>query len=150
MWQEKLIEVEKYEARFGDKLNRGASKLELEKFKNAVKERLNIELLPKHIELLRKINGLEYNGFTIYGIDEEFLEESYDNGITGLIDTNEIWYENEWQKQYLFIGDSNISWYVYDLKTNVFRELDKPSGSEVEEYQTLDELIDKLLTDSLL
>ncbi|MDQ0232651.1 YrhA family protein [Metabacillus malikii] len=106
MWQDKLIEIEKLEARFGDKLNNGASAQELRIFTKAVKERLNIDLLPEHLQLLRNINGLEFNGFIIYGIDEEFLDKAPNASITGLIDSNEIWYENEHQKQYLFIGDS--------------------------------------------
>ena len=48
------------------------------------------------------INGIEYNGFILYGVDEPLLKESPNQHINGLIDCNKVWYENEWQKQYLF------------------------------------------------
>ncbi|MCC3356785.1 YrhA family protein [Bacillus sp. REN16] len=52
------------------------------------------------------------------------------------IEVNEIWRENEWENNYLFFLDSNISWYCFDIDNNVFLELDKPSGEIMEEYKS--------------
>ena len=60
-----------------------------------------------------------------------------------------IWHENEWQRKYIFFGDSNTSWYTYDLLTNKYYELDKPYGKIVDEFDNIDLLVDKLFGDAL-
>lgn len=72
---------------------------------------------------LRKVNGLEFNGFILYGIDLIILENEPKQSVNGFIDNNKVWHENEWQKKYIFYGDSNSSWYTYDLSTNKYYEL---------------------------
>ncbi len=61
------------------------------------------------------------------------------------IETNEIWYENDWQKQYLFFGDSDIAWYCYDLDQNVFLELDKPSGTLIQSFASFESMLEEAL-----
>lgn len=72
-----------------------------------------------------------------------------DNSINGLIEYNKIWYENEWQKKYIFIGESNISWYVYDFAECKYVELDNPSGRENEVFSSLEYMVEKILSDAL-
>ncbi|MGG1688403.1 YrhA family protein [Pseudalkalibacillus sp. NRS-1564] len=62
---------------------------------------------------LKKVNGLEFNGLVIYNANQ------YDNN-NGFIEANEIWQENEWEGNYLFFGDSNISWYCLDIDKHTF------------------------------
>ena len=52
------------------------------------------------------------------------------------------------EKIYIF-GDSNTSWYTYDLLTNKYYELDKPSGEIVDEFDNIDLLVDKLFGNAL-
>ena len=49
------------------------------------------------------------NGFILYGADEPLLKKEPNQHVNGLIDCNKVWHENEWQKQYLFLGESSIS-----------------------------------------
>jgi hypothetical protein len=49
------------------------------------------------------------------------------------------------KSNYLFFGDSNISWYCLDIDNNVFLELDKPSGDIVEEYNSFQEMINEAI-----
>ena len=53
-------------------------------------------------------------------------------------------------KQYLFLGEGSISWYVYDLNTKRYCELDNPSGELREDFDDLEQMIDKMLEDALL
>lgn len=108
-------------------------------------------LLPKsYTEFLNIVNGLVFNGLVIYGVDKYFLEKEVEEDIHGFIETNELWYENEWQKQYLFFGDSDTAWYCYDRKSNVFTELDKPSGTLMQSFEDFDPMLSNALETALL
>ena len=149
MWKERLEEIRQEEKRYGSHINCGISEEEEGIFIKAVKDELNITLPEEYLKILRTINGIEYNGFILYGVDEPLLNEAPNQHINGLIDCNKVWYENEWQKQFLFLGESSISWYVYDLKTKKYYELDNPSGEAGEEFNDLGSMLDKMFEDSL-
>lgn len=150
MWKEKLEEIRQEEKRYGEELNGGISEEAAEGFRQAVKDELGVAVPEAYLEILRQINGLEYNGVILYGVDESLLQEAPNQSVNGLIDSNQVWYENEWQKQYLFLGEGSISWYVYDLKTKKYCELDNPSGELSGEFNGFEEMLDKMLADSLM
>lgn len=150
MWKIKLEEIIEEKKLYGEQINSGASEVELAKFKLSVKEELQKDLPTEYSNVLKMVNGLEFNGFILYGIDEVLLEKKPNQHINGLISFNQIWYENEDQKKYLFLGESNISWYVYDTNNERYIELDNPSGQEMVIFKELDEILEKILSDSLL
>ena len=78
------------------------------------------------------------------------LEKTPKQSINGFIELNKTWYENEWQKQYVFLGESSISWYVYDSIDQKYYELDNPSGTVCEEFPNLESMVEKVLTDALM
>ncbi len=102
MWKERLEEITQEEKKYGQDINYGISEEEAGIFIKAVKEELGIALPEEYLKILRTINGIEYNGFILYGVDEPLLKETPNQHVNGLIDCNKVWYENEWQKQYLF------------------------------------------------
>ncbi|MBR1737405.1 MAG: YrhA family protein, partial [Firmicutes bacterium] len=112
--------------------------------------------IPKeYAEIFKVFNGIEFNGSIIYGIDYELLNEKpvlNENPvkINGLIENNKIWYENSWQKKYIFLGEGNISWYVYDTQLSEYCELDKPSGERINRYDKAESLLDKIFEDMLI
>lgn len=150
MWQTLLLEIRKIEQKYGDSLNNPASNEEVETLKTAVREKFKHVLPEQYIEFLKNVNGLEFNGFTIYGIDSLLLRGETNQPITGYIETNEIWYENEEQQHYMYFGDSNISWYCLDILKGIYVELDKPSGTLIHEYKDFESMLEKALKDSLL
>ena len=150
MMREKLEEVIWEMEMYGEKANGGAGERELAEFNEKVAEELGINLPEEYIKLLRVINGIEFNGFIIYGIDEELLEKAPNQSISGLIGLNKIWYENEWQRQYVFLGESGMSWYVYGCIDEKYYELDNPSGTVCEEFSDLESMVEKMLTDALM
>lgn len=149
-WQDKLEELKAENARFGEKMNNGISGKEAHTLIVKAEEELNVSLPSEYISILKVVNGVEFNGFIIYGADEEFLNNAPSQMVNGLIDNNKVLYENEWQKKYLFLGESSISWYAYDAATQKYLELDKPSGDVVKEYTTFDDLLKKIFTDALM
>ncbi len=150
MWKERLEEIRQEEKRYGQNINCGISEEEAGAFIKAVKDEFGIALPEEYLKILRTINGIEFNGFILYGVDEPLLKEVPYQHVNGLIDCNQVWYENEWQKQYIFLGEGNISWYVYDLETKKYYELDNPSGESMEEFDDFEQMFDKMLEDSLL
>lgn len=47
-------------------------------------------------KVLRVVNGIEFNGIILYGVDEPILKEVPDRHVNGLIDCNKVWYEICW------------------------------------------------------
>lgn len=114
-----------------------------------VQDTLGVRPPKAFIDVLRYANGFEWNGFILYGVDQTAFPDAPTYTIYGLIDQNEIWYEVEDQRAYLFLGESNISWYVYEIATERYIELDNPSGREVAAFDSFEEMLEKLLDDSL-
>ena len=149
MWKEKLQEIVEEKNLYGEKINFGATTEEIKLFFKETKTVLNVELPNDYLKILEVVNGIEFNGFILYGIDQNLLNVKQNQNINGLIECNEIWYENEWQKKYIFLGESNISSYVYNLLEHKYCELDNPSGEEVEVFSNLESMIEKILNDAL-
>ena len=78
-----------------------------------------MEIPQQYLDVLSRINRIEFNGFILYGVDQYLLEHKMKQPVYGLLEFNHIWHENEKQREYLFLGESNISWYVYQYKINV-------------------------------
>lgn len=149
MWKDKLQEIIQEKKIYGEKVNIGATEEEIGMFFKEVKAELNVDLPNDYANILELVNGLEFNGFILYGIDQILLSKQPNQSINGLIEYNKIWYENEWQKKYIFIGESNISWYVYDFAECKYAELDNPSGRENEVFSSLEDMVEKVLSDAL-
>lgn len=149
MWKDKLKEIIQEKKIYGEKVNIGATEEEIAIFFKEAKTELNVDLPNDYASILELVNGLEFNGFILYGIDQTLSCKQPNQSINGLIEYNKIWYENEWQKKYIFIGESNISWYVYDFVECKYVELDNPSGRENEAFPSLECMIEKMLSDAL-
>ncbi|MGE7875204.1 YrhA family protein [Bacillus paramycoides] len=150
MWKNLILEIEKIEKSFNDKLNTPATATEVHRLRDRVKEKFNVDLPSEYEEFLKTINGLDFNGLVIYGVDPSLLDTERDELISGLIDTNGIWYENEFQKEYLFFGDSNIAWFCKNLSDGTYLELDKPSGTVMNTYNDFNTMLEEALKTALL
>ncbi|WP_340371992.1 YrhA family protein [Peribacillus sp. FSL E2-0218] len=150
-WKDLLIEVEKIEGKYDGSLRNSVSNSEIIKMKQTIQQKLGNIIIPEsYIEFLKKVNGLDFNGLVIYGVDETLLDNEVDEEVQGFIETNEFWYENDWQKQYIFMGDSDIAWFCYDLNERVYVELDKPSGTLIQFFDSFDSMLSDALEASLL
>ncbi len=58
-----------------------------------------------------------------------------------IIENNEIWHDVIEHQKYLFFGDDDISWYVWDSEANEFQLLYKPSGEIMETFESCDAMI---------
>lgn len=146
MWRDLLVDIQKILEQYGVKLREPATSEEIERLKENVFMELNDFSLPdQFIEFLMVVNGLDFDGLVIYGVDKSLLENEIEEEIHGFIETNEIWYENEWQKQYVFFGDSDIALYCYDLTQKVYLELDKPSCTMMNTFDNFSAMLEDAL-----
>ncbi|MBJ7987181.1 YrhA family protein [Bacillus cereus] len=150
MWKNLILEIEKIEKSFNDKLNTPATDTEVHRLRKHVKEKFNVDLPSEYEEFLKTVNGLDFNGLIIYGVDPSLLETERDETVYGLLENNKIWYENEWQKEYLFLGDSDIAWFCKKLSEGTYLELDKPSGTVMETYNDFNTMLEEALKPTLL
>lgn len=138
-----LADIEKIKKRDGKSIMLPAGEEDIQTIKEWTSRNIRENLwISEYENLLKKANGLEFNGLVIYNARS-------DDENNGFIGANEIWRDNEWNSDYLFLGDSSISWYCLDITNNVFLELDKPSGDVVEKYNSFEEMINEALKNVL-
>ncbi|PWK12827.1 YrhA family protein [Tumebacillus permanentifrigoris] len=150
MWRDLLADIQKIVGEYGFTLREPATSQEIERLQENVVLKLNGFILPDHfVQFLMEVNGLDFDGLVIYGVDKSLLETEVEEAIHGFIETNEIWYENEWQKQYVFFGDSDIALYCYDLTKKMYLELDKPSCTVMNDFYEFSTMLEDALKSRL-
>ncbi|AOS68156.1 SMI1 / KNR4 family protein [Bacillus subtilis] len=150
MWVNLLEEIQKTEAKYGDELNSPVTDQEIRNFEEAVLGKFPVNEIPSgYKKFLQTVNGLDFNGLVIYGLDQELLREENDEEVYGFIETNEQWHENDEQKKYLFFGDSDTAWYCLDVIQNEYLELDKPSGTLMNKFNDFNAMLADALKVSL-
>lgn len=135
--KEELLKIEAMAQRYQESILSEASKSQFEKFKGWVSEHMEDVIFKDFEELYMTSNGFEFNGLIIYSLD--------DTQKCNIYDLNNEWRDNGELKRFLFFGDSDISWYCYDMKDEVFCELDKPSGTLMGTYKNFSDLISTAL-----
>lgn len=146
MWLELLEKIERIESDYGEKLN---SPIDLDKIKSLSKNEINkvqTFMEQEYSRFLTKVNGLDFNGSVLYGLktDDSCSAEVYD-----FFDYNNILHEVEENKRFVFIGENNISWFVYNPSNDEYLELDMPSAEVVEKFNSLDDLLESFLSDTI-
>ena len=115
---EKLREVRE---EYGKFLQKPATKEDVERLNNAVKEKFKIELSPVYQSILLKTNGFNENGVFFYGTETALLQGYSDRYLGGLIETNETWYESyDSFTNHLFYADSDLYLFGQSLESKLF------------------------------
>ncbi|ADC51497.1 hypothetical protein BpOF4_17280 [Alkalihalophilus pseudofirmus OF4] len=113
-WKELLAEIEKIEKKYGSSLKKRASHTEIIKMNQGIQLNFGNMVLPDSYErFLKTINGLDFNGLVIYGVDKGLLDNELNEDIAYL-------------------------------------ELDKPSGTVIQSYESFDSMISHALETALL
>ena len=106
---------------------------ELNQVKHFVEEantRLKFKLPDDYIDFLKECNGLEFDGYIIYGTDN-FLENQANYKCIS--------------KQYLIFAEYDIGWFCMRKSDRSFWELDKPSGREMQQFLCAGDMIKHIL-----
>lgn len=144
MITEKIEALKREAQQFNEELNRGISDDEIRVFNLQANMKLKFSFPEEYTNILKVINGFDFNGCVLYGIDEEYLISPPNQAGIGAIDSNLVWQDLN-EPSYIFLGDENMSWFVYDRVSKSYRMLDKPSATKLEEYFTFEKLFEKIL-----
>jgi len=124
-------------ARFEETLPGPASGLEVSQLRQRALDALRIALPDPYVSFLGEVNGFEWNGCIAYGADHENVRPGVD-----FVEQNLAWRgDDEWNRRFVYFGESGTSWFVLDLVDSKFKVLDIPSGDEVRTVGDFDELV---------
>ena len=73
MWTDKLQNIIQEKNLYGEKVNIGATEGEIQLLIREIKNELNVDLPSEYLKILEVVNGIEFNGFILYGIDQRLL-----------------------------------------------------------------------------
>ncbi|TGA96122.1 SMI1 / KNR4 family protein [Sporolactobacillus shoreae] len=140
MLENLLCEVKKIESAVGYEIVAPAHKIEIDRLKDWTFSHIKNDLwFSEYEDFLKLRNGLDFDGFIIYCTNPE--DENND-----FIIANSVW-RNEYKENgnYLFFGESGISWFVFDITLERFVELDKPSGDFIKSYDSFNHMLINIL-----
>lgn len=109
----------------------------------------NLHIPAEFAEFWKIQNGLEFDGNIFYHADSVLsddidpMDAATNNAI---IASNIIWHENQDFSKYVFLGDGNIDWFVYDTERKNYLILDKPSGDMLEAFATFEDFFSTCLS----
>ncbi|MBC1490181.1 hypothetical protein HCJ52_14285 [Listeria sp. FSL L7-1485] len=133
-----ISRIRTIEQEFGNEIPNPISKSEYENILKWLKENFGFDEFNDYYNFLSQVNGLSFNGLYLYGFQPEHPN-------IDLINSNIIWREHNWTKKFLFLGDDEISFYVWNSEEESFQILDKPGGDVMEEYENLNEIFEEAL-----
>ena len=74
MWLDKLNNIKEELSLYNEKLNKGVEEKILKRFNRTIKVKGFGASLPyDYVKFLSMVNGLEFNGYIIYGVDDTVL-----------------------------------------------------------------------------
>ncbi len=140
-----LETLEKDMAELDEGLPAPASEREISLLVERAQESMGLVIPDDYLLLLRKVNGFEWNGCILYGSDPEDDSPGLD-----LVEQNKAWRGDGTERQHLtFLGESSISWFVYDTQDDAYKVLDLPSGDEMSRPSSFAHLVQALVYEAV-
>ncbi|OJE51172.1 SMI1 / KNR4 family protein [Bacillus proteolyticus] len=150
MWREQVSQITKIREKRNRRLNLPTNENELSRFHKSGVEKFGKDILPQqYYEFLQTVNGIEFNGLKIYGIDQNVLDSKPVNQVDSFFNANETWESIKDEDELVFFGDSDIAWYCYNVSKKSFVELDKPSGEHMETFCDFDTMLESAFSAAL-
>ena len=74
MWKNMILEIGDILKSVNYKLNTPATDTEVQRLREHAKEKFNVDLPSEYEEFLKTVNGLDFDGLVLYGVDSPLLE----------------------------------------------------------------------------
>jgi hypothetical protein len=126
----------------------GASADQIAKISARSESELGVKLPPSLLQVLMVVDGFVENGVSMYGADQENEE---DETVPGLVAQNvALWSAfPEAAQKYLFVGDSELWFFAYEILTSTYVALSRSSISPVHRFSGIEALINDMLAQAL-
>lgn len=138
---EKLNKIEKIQNQYSESIFRNkATDKDKGNFLNWLAStgiKTHEEIFSQYLELLNIANGINFNGLFLYSIKDEDDHNIYQS--------NRIYWEDDDQTDFIFLGDDSISWFCFNINNMKYYILDKPSGTIIEEFDSFFNMLDVVL-----
>ena len=146
MWLDKLNKIKEELSLYNEKLNKGVEEKILKRFNRAIKVKGFGASLPyDYVKFLSMVNGLEFNGYIIYGVDDTVSYFVPNQEIYGFCLNN---FDKEVPNS-IVIGESEDIWYIYDYSTRSYFEYECLPKERLREFKDFETMLDVILGEAL-
>lgn len=141
----KIIEIleviENLQKKYKEPPNVGANNSEISLFKEKYSTVFNDSVDKTFIDFVKVCNGLEFNSFKLYSIDDKII-----NGVEfGIFQLNKLLQEIYEMPDFIFFGDSSQDLFVYNKKAKQYELLDRYSSESYKIFDNMEEMIKYIL-----
>jgi len=100
------------------------------------------------LRILTVVDGFVENGLSLYGADRESTEEET---VPGLIAQNlALWSSYpETAEKYLFVGDSELWFFAYEIPTSTYVALSRSTARPVHRFSGIEALVNDMLAQAI-
>lgn len=125
----------------------GALENDLDTTNSMAEDQLGIQIPTELFDVLKEVDGFSEQGVCLYFADQDF--ESFGTSIVA---------ENislrsalpELADKYLFIGDSELWYFVWNIESNQYAALSRPTLEPVHYFDSVEDLVNDMLSTALL
>jgi hypothetical protein len=127
----------------------GALSEDIEKTEQAVSDELGIELPADLREIFAEVDGFSENGVSLFGTDQNLPEEQA-YGPTIVAENLSLWsVMPETARKYLFIGDSDLWYFAFNLEAKQYVVLSRVTLGPVHLHASAAEIVNDMLQQAL-
>jgi hypothetical protein len=136
-------------ARGGRPLLPGALPEDIERTQQTIQDELGIELPNELCEILAEVDGFSENGVSLYGVEQDLPDEQT-YGPTLIAENLSLWsLLPQTAEKYLFIGDSDLWYFGFDLGTKQSVVLSRSTLEPVHSFGSMAEMVNDMLKQAL-
>lgn len=127
----RLVEIQEIERKYGSDVPEGISASSAHAFRAKFSTMFGFCADETHVGFLTLVNGLDVNGYRIYGADEGRIESVFS--------ANAIWRENGESEDIVFLAESGQDLFVF--KDQQYAVLDRYAGDETGLFNSFEEMV---------
>ena len=136
-------------ARGGRSLLPGALPEDIKRTEQAAHDELGIDLPAELRDIFKEVDGFSENGVSLYGTDQDLPDEQA-YGPTIVAENLSLWsVMPETARKYLFIGDSDLWYFGFDLGSKQYVVLSRSTLEPVHAFGSVADMVNDMLNQAL-
>lgn len=140
-YTELLKKVEQQASNYGETMQPPATEVMLNKLIEDSTKELQTTVPSDYLAFLRIMNGLDWNGMSIYACTDAVSADSSHARISGLIEANLNHRDIDVMQDFLVLGEDSMDVYVYDPKSKKYQARDRTAFDINETFNSFDDLV---------